>query len=712
MIPRKSPRVLVADDDPAIRTLVHRALEGHGIEVESCADGGAALEAFARRSADLLLLDVRMPVADGLAVCERIRARPGGRDVPIVMMTGLDEADSIRRAYDAGATDFVTKPFSCLVLLHRVRHLLRASRDQEELRRSQTRLAKAQSLARMGIWEFDFASRRLEVSEGIRELYGLPAGHRTRWEDLLERVHTEDRDALLEDVRTCVTRGFPVRRDCRISSPGEGERVFQTQIQILRDADGRGVGLEGTVHDVTERRLAEERIRYLAYHDSLTGLGNRVLFKETLSVALAHARRSQSPLGMLFLDLDHFKRINDTLGHPAGDALLRAVAERLRQSVRDTDCVSRPGEETTDGISRFGGDEFTILLTAIREVEDLARVARRILDALARPFPLEGHEVVVGGSIGITSWPMDGNDVDTLIRNADTAMYHAKERGRNNYQFYNESMNEQALRQLIVEGKLRRALEKDQIELHYQPRVALPTGEITGCEALVRWRDPELGMVLPGVFIPIAEEAGLIVPIGEWVLRAACRQLVAWEEAGAALPISVNLSIHQFRTGRLVETVRGVLAETGADPRKLELEITESTLLHDDGPVVTALRELRELGMRVAIDDFGTGYSSFSYLRRLPVDTLKVDRAFVKEIETSDDDAALTAAIVSMGKALRLRLVAEGVETVGQRDLLTGWGCDEMQGFLVARPLPVEELRRFRRDWSAASWRAEPGTRG
>jgi diguanylate cyclase (GGDEF)-like protein/PAS domain S-box-containing protein len=688
----KRPLVLVVDDDPTMRLLVREALEPHGLDVEEAPDGESALALFRTREPNLVLLDVQMPGIDGFTVCEEIRRMPGSLHMPVVMITGLDDVDSVRRAYDAGATDFITKPISWLILSHRVRYLLRAAETVAELHRSQERLANAQHLARMGSWQLDLVTGEVLTSDGFLALYGLPPGDAvfTR-QMLLERVHPEDRPAILAAAETCVREGRSAHIDHRVLLADGSERIVHSQLMLGLEEKGRPQRLEGTVQDVTERKRAEEQIRYLAYHDSLTGLGNRLLFKERLGVALAQARRSDGVLGVLFLDLDHFKRINDTLGHTVGDRLLQGVADRLVATVRATDMIARSGRMDADhAVSRFGGDEFTILLTDLRDVQDLAKVARRILDVLSEPFALEGHEVVISGSIGITARPLDGDDVETLLRNADAAMYHAKDRGRNNYQFYTESMNAVALERLVLESKLRRGLEQGEFELHYQPKVALPEGRLTGFEALVRWRDPEQGLVLPGVFIPLCEETGLIRPLGDWVLREACRQLARWRDAGRdPLPVSVNLSVHQFRGGGVVESVRRALVETGVDACWLELEITESALLQDEAAVVGALEALRRLGIRIAIDDFGTGYSSFSYLRRLPVDVLKIDRSFVKDIETSPDEAALLGAIVSMGRALRLRVIAEGVETMGQRELLTGWGCDEMQGFLVSPAVPA-----------------------
>ena len=694
-VSRKQPLVLVVDDDATMRMLVGEALAPGGLEVVEAEDGRAALDALRRRVPDVVLLDVQMPGPDGFAVCEEIRRQPLLADTPVVMMTGLDDVESIRRAYEVGATDFVTKPINWLILAHRVRYLLRASANWTELRKSQERLSNAQRLARMGSWRLDLPSGVLHASDELLALSGLESGGPPLRRDVFfEMVHPEDRDALAEASLACARDGTPLHIDHRIVLADGTERILHSQAERLVDENGEPLALEGTAQDVTDRKRAEEQIRYLAYHDSLTGLGNRRLFKERLAMALTHARRNEWAVGVLFLDLDHFKRINDTLGHSVGDQLLQGVADRLVASVRDTDLVAR--HELPSAISRLGGDEFTILLEGLQEAQDLAKVARRILDALSRPFLLGGHEVVISGSIGITAWPEDGDDVEVLLRNADAAMYHAKEQGRNNYQFYAQSMNQVALRRLILEGKLRRALEQGEFEVHYQPKVSLADGNITGLESLLRWRDPDLGLVMPGDFIPIAEETGLIGPLGDWVARAVCRQIADWTRRGLpAVPVSLNLSAHQFRSDKLVAQIWEALRASSVDPRRLELEITESTLMHDAQRVVAQLQELRALGIQISLDDFGTGYSSLSYQRRLPVDALKVDRSFVRDIATRSEDAALAAAIVSMGKALRLRVVAEGVESEPQRALLHGWGCDEMQGFLVSPALAPDALERF-----------------
>lgn len=563
-----------------------------------------------------------------------------------------------------------------------------------QLKESQEQLANAQHLAHVGSWQMDLVTGTLSGSDEFRAIFGLGEGgdKATSPRSALNAVHPDDRAALDSALRACVTDDATLRSDCRLTVADGQERILHIQAKVRRDDDGRAHTLEGTVQDVTERKRAEQQIRYLAYHDSLTGLGNRLLCRERLEMQITQARRTGQTLGVLFLDLDQFKRINDTLGHSVGDELLQGVADRLVACLRDTDLVSR--SEAASAVSRLGGDEFTVMLPEVNDVQDLALVARRILAALSRPFDLDGHEVVISGSIGITAYPFDGDDAENILRNADVAMYHAKENGRNNYQFYTDSMNAVALRRLILETKLRQGLEREEFELHYQPKVRTSTEEVVGVEALVRWRDPEAGLISPGVFIPIAEETGLIAPLGEWVIREACRQITLWTEAGYRMPISVNISAHQFRDRGLAERVVALLREFDLEPALLEIEITESTLMHNQDAIVSDLEQMRAAGLRISVDDFGTGYSSFSYLRQLPVDALKIDRSFIMDIASNPDDAALTASIISMAKALRLHVIAEGVETQEQRDLLASWDCDEIQGFYYGRPEPAAIAER------------------
>ncbi len=454
--------------------------------------------------------------------------------------------------------------------------------------------------------------------------------------------------------------------------------------------------LLAVVRDITERKIAEQRIRHLAFFDGLTGLPNRQLFQARLDEALEEATVSGESVAVLFIDLDRFKQVNDTLGHGAGDRLLSEVARRFSKVVRKNDLIARAGDERDElPIARLGGDEFTVVLH-VKGAEDAAVVAERLLRVLRDPFVIESHEVFIGASIGIATFPDDAADAETLTRKADTAMYSAKERGRGIYQFYSESMNATGLRKLEMEMNMRRSLEEGGFEVHYQLQRNARDGRVSGCEALLRWTLPDGEPVSPIEFIPIAEESGLISPLGEWVLREACARSVAWARAGyASLPVSVNVSARQFRSDDFPNRLEAVLRETGIDASRVELEITESAFLTDERSIATAFRRIKDLGVRIALDDFGTGYSSLGYLRRFPIDRVKIDRSFVREISTNPNDRALIDSIIAMVHTLGMEVVAEGVESLEQAEILRACGCDALQGYLFARPVPPAAFERY-----------------
>ena len=563
----------------------------------------------------------------------------------------------------------------------------------DELARSRTHLARAQQIARLGSFELDLASGELMASEEFWVLYAIEDPRKgAPPHELMERLHPDDRRAVLEAARASIEAGTGAHLDYRIRLPDGSERHFQTQFQVVHGANGTAARIEGTVQDLTERKRTEQQIRFLAYHDGLTGLGNRLLFGERVELAIARARRRGSKLGVLFLDLDDFKRINDTLGHDVGDELLREVADRLVRGAREADPTPRaldPGFEPA--VARLGGDEFTVLVSELGDASDLALVAEHLLHGLGRPCRLRGQELVIHASVGIATWPSDGERVEALLASADAAMYHAKAKGKNGYQFYDASMNEVAQRRLAVEVRLRHALEHDELQLAFQPKLDLASGRIVGFEALARWHDGELGTVSPADFVQVAEQTGLIAPLGRFVLEEVCRQVkrADAELARARARISFNVSAREFGP-RLASDIVATLEANGVRPERLQLEITESAIMRDEHAVVTALEELSALGLSIALDDFGTGYSSLSYLRRLPVDTLKMDGSFIRSIAENAEAAALTRSIVEMGRALRLRVVAEGVEHEAQRALLAKWGCHEIQGYLVGAPLPPD----------------------
>ncbi|HHW78496.1 MAG TPA: EAL domain-containing protein [Xanthomonadaceae bacterium] len=451
---------------------------------------------------------------------------------------------------------------------------------------------------------------------------------------------------------------------------------------------------------IGRKAQAEARIRHqLAYFDPLTGLPNRNFFQTRLYQAIELARRHSRQLAVLFIDLDNFKCVNDTLGHSVGDQLLQITAKRLTRSVRGCDVVTRhpPGEQLHD-LARLGGDEFTVLLAEIGKGEDAAGVAVRILENLAEPLHLAGHDMIVTSSLGIAVFPQDGEDVETLLKSADMAMYHAKRMGRNSFQYFSRSMNEGALKRLTLESRLRRAIDQNELSLHYQPQLDLLTGEVCGMEALLRWESTELGQVPPMEFIPIAEESGLIIPIGEWVLRTACRQVRAWRDAGLALSrMAVNVSALQFVQAGFPGLVARTLEAIGLESCRLELEVTETALIKDSENAIDTLRKLKALGVKLAVDDFGTGYSSLSRLKDFPLDRLKIDRSFIRALPSSPGDKAIATAVIAMANSMNLKVIAEGVENDGQIDFLRDRNCDEIQGYLVSRPLPVDQAEDFLR---------------
>jgi len=535
----------------------------------------------------------------------------------------------------------------------------------------------------------DPACRRIEGNPYMTRLMGGTPRENISFSAPPEEVLPTAR--LYRDGQPLAPEDLPMQR-----AAAQGAEVVDMEMDVVRDGEkvatilgyaaplfdegGRPRGAIGASLDITERKRAEEQIKSLAYHDALTGLPNRRLFQDRLSVAVAQAHRNGQRLAVLYLDLDRFKPVNDSLGHAAGDRLIQDVAERLRTCLREGDTVAR-----------LGGDEFTLLLPGVSQVVDAARVAEKVLDTLRVPFQIEGREIFATASIGISLYPEDGHDVETLVKNADAAMYRAKQQGRDNYQLYTPALNATALERLALESSLRHALAKNELVIHYQPVLDLATGHVQAMEALLRWQHPELGLLPPAEFISLAEVTGLIIAFGPWVLRTACAQTREWQEAGhAELGVAVNLSARQFQHPDLVAQVRRALEETKLDPAFLELEITESSAMHGEAAVHT-LRELKALGVRIAIDDFGTGYSSLSYLRRFPIDTLKIDRSFIADITRDPDDAAIATAVIALAHTLKLRVVAEGVETEEQVAFLSARRCDRVQGFLFGAPLPAED---------------------
>ncbi|WP_304000383.1 putative bifunctional diguanylate cyclase/phosphodiesterase [Methyloversatilis discipulorum] len=683
--------ILLVDDDVMVRLMAAEALIASGFEVMEAADGEQALELFDRHEFSLVLLDVSLGGIDGFEVCRQMRERPHGRSLPIIMLTAMDDTHSIDSAYSLGATDFVTKPLNWTLLVYRVRYALRAAHTVADLETSERRLAVAQRVARLGGWLWHVDEDRCERSKICLDLWGDTPGslHEVPF-GLLSRVLSPDRQHLREAMERA-REGEPYQMSFRVQRDEGTVVTLYEQALPVRDEFGRVVRIEGVTQDVTEREQAQRRIRFLAYHDSLTGLANRQMFREMLDHTLARSQRTGSRCALLYLDLDRLKRINDSYGHTLGDQILREVATRLIASIRSADLVAHDDSLHEEVVARLGGDEFTVLLTDLSRAEDAARVAARICAELGRPLQVAHVELVVTASIGIAIFPDNGADPETLLRHADMAMYAAKQRGRNTYEFFTEAMQQQAVERLSLEQDLARALESGQFSLHYQPQVDAGSGRIVSAEALLRWEHPQRGMVSPVQFIPVAEETGLIVPLGEWVVLTACRQMAEWRQAGLpVVPVAVNLSAHNFRSDSLLTSIAHALESTGLPSSYLHVELTESAVMQEPEAAMKTLGALKAIGLKLSIDDFGTGYSSLSTLKQFPIDLLKIDRSFVRDLPEDGSSASIVEAILALANALGLGVVAEGVETAAQRDFLCSRRCGLMQGYLFSKPLPAD----------------------
>ncbi|HEX8949947.1 MAG TPA: EAL domain-containing protein [Dissulfurispiraceae bacterium] len=643
----------------------------------------SGLELLEREACDLVLLDLGLPDSSGIDTLRAVRNK--GPELPIIVLTGFSDEELATRAIGLGAQDYLIKgQINGDLLLRSIRYAIERKGTEGALRESETRLRGIASTALDAVILIDSDGNVSFWNDAATRMFGY-----TREEMTGKYLHSY---IMPERHTDRFKRGFEAFR-----LTGEGPFIGKVYETDARRKDGTEFPVElslaalqlkgkwnavGIVRDITERKRMEEEIRHLAHHDELTGLPNKRLFMEVVKFELAQAQRNERKLAILFLDLDRFKEVNDTLGHGAGDSLLKEVAGRLKASVRKSDTVAR-----------IGGDEFNILLSDISRVEDITTIARKVMSAFQRPFLAAGHEFHVTTSIGISIYPDDSEEIETLFRYADIAMYHAKERGRNSHQFYNSEINIRSVERMKFESYLRRTIEREELSVYYQPQVDIKSGHIVCAEALVRWRHPKLGLLPSKLFIPAAEKTGFITTIDEWVMRTACAQFKEWQEAGhPSLCVTVNLSARGFQNPDLVATIARILEETGLPPYCLDIEITESTAMYDIDRTITQLNELTAMGVRISIDDFGTGYSSLSYLKRLPIQRLKIDRSFVKDITTDPDDRAIIKAVTAMAHNMKMTVVAEGVETREQLNFLHETQCDEAQGYFYSKPLPPEEF--------------------
>jgi diguanylate cyclase (GGDEF)-like protein/PAS domain S-box-containing protein len=684
MLPAK---ILLIENDPAGADRIFAALaetSGGSFDVEWVRQLSEGLARLSKGGIDAVLLELSMPDSHGIETFDKLFGV--APEVPILILGNGNEALA-KEAVAHGAQDY-------LLAGHLDSYSLpRALRNAIERKAVEDALYIEKERAVVTLNSIGDAVLCTDISGNITYL-NLVAEAMTGWprEEAIGKplaevfrivdgaTHDTARDPMEMAVEQNRTVGLTV--NCVLIRRDGFESAIEDSAAPIHDRAGRVTGAVIVFHDVSAARAMSVKMTHSAQHDVVTNLPNRLLLNDRITQSIALALRQNKSIAVIFLDLDRFKYINDSLGHETGDKLLRSVSKRLLASVRGSDTVSRQG-----------GDEFVILLSEISHPEDAAKSAKKILLSLSAPHSIAGQDLHIDGSIGISIYPEDGEDAETLIKNADAAMYHAKGTGRNNFQFFKGDMNLRAVERQSLEGSLRHALEGEQFLLHYQPKVNLDTGEITGVEALIRWQHPDRGLISPGRFIPIAEDCGLIVQIGRWVLREACRQTREWQDAGwLRLPIAVNVSASEFRDPDFVDSVRTVLQETGLQARYLELELTEGVLMEDGQSTAAVLQELKKMGVHLAVDDFGTGYSSLSYLQQFPIDVLKIDQSFVHHITGDPDDSPIVSAIIAMGKNLKQRVIAEGVETQGQLAFLQAQCCAEGQGYLFSRPLAAAQF--------------------
>lgn len=680
--------VLIALAEQAERAIAGEMLRNRGWSLEIADDGAAALHIFKRARPDLVIVDAALAGIDGYEVCAEIRKHPEGKRTPvlIVINPAIPEANC---AYEAGATDFVVKPVEMDFLALRIRHIWRevhAGREKSGACNAvDPAFLNASPHLLLHVRE-DGTVTGCNCPESFNHAF-FPDG--LLGKKITETLFREAPNVIEKYLDEVLKTGEKQVIEHRI---GNGSEEYFYESSIL---PGEGNGFVTVVRDVTEKKKAERKITRLAFHDNLTGLLNGHSFEEHVAEAIAQADHSGGLFAILQIDLDHFKRINRSLGHAMGDILLQRIADRIVQCTRRSDARARFGQDQAVKIvARTGGDEFRTLSTDVAHIRDVAANAMRLIDEISRPLMIGDREIFITASIGIAIYPSDGKDPRMLLHKVDEATYRAREEGGNNFRFYTESGGSGSKLKLDCESDLRRALDRGEFFVQYQPQAELKTGRIVGMEALLRWENSRLGLVPPTEFIPVAEESGLILPIGRWVMAVACMQNNIWRQSGFdPIRVSVNISAHQFRQKNLLETIRKALRNSALDPSLLELEITESTIMQNASSTIRVLKEMKEMGLRLAIDDFGTGYSSLSYLKRFPLDVLKIDRSFIKDITTDPDDAAITKAIIRMAHSLNLEVIAEGVETEEQLNILREDNCDIIQGFLFSHPLSPDMLK-------------------
>ena len=699
MSKKNQQNILIVDDDHALLISLKQLLAIHGYEADSAIGGEEAICQINQKEYDLILLDLHMPHVNGYDVMQHIKAI--NQTPAVVIVSGETSFEAARKACTNGAYDFLSKPYQTVELLTTVKHALKEKRLKKQNLLMQKQLKESERLHRYLVntspdiiyildphGHFTFINERIENLLGfdMKELIGKHYSVLVHQDDIEHAKYIFNERRIGQRAST----NIELRLRCKDS---DTPRYFENKtlpielssmgIYTGADKDSDYLGTYGVARDITDRKLAEETITFQAYHDLLTRLPNRALLRDRLGLAITHAKREGEMLAVMFLDLDRFKNINDSLGHMVGDELLQQVSSRLKECLREGDTLSR-----------FGGDEFTLLLPKINnERSNVSKIARKITHVLREPFFVDNNELYASASIGMAIYPQDGTNMDTLIKNADIAMYHVKGQGKNGYQFYSEEMNTPYFKNLSLETGIHKALENEEFMLLYQPQVNVESGEIIGVEALLRWQHPEHGCIPPDEFVPFAEETGLILEIDNWVLRHAISEVSQWIKAGMSkVRMSINISARHLLEDNIVEEITKILNEFDVSGSNIEIEITEHAIMDDMDGVIHKLNQLNELGISIAIDDFGTGYSSLTYLHKLPIHTLKIDRSFLQEDRFDNNDHTIVNTIVAMANGLKLNVIAEGIETQRQLDYIREIGCNEAQGFLFGKPLEAEVI--------------------
>ena len=690
-----NPHILVVGDAPLTRMMATEALREGGFATSEAEDGVRALAAFESVHPDLVLLDVMMPGLTGFEVCRRVRATPAGELVPIIMLTGLDDSESVEQAFDAGATDFISKPINWTLLRFRIRYVLRSAQLLKELVRNKESLSSAQRIARLGSWEWFVPADEVQRSAQYYRLFGQQVDTFGEGMDsLVAHVYGPDRPmvgAALAGAR----KGVGYQLTYRVVWPDGSVRTLLETAERTSDSDDpQALLMEGSVQDITEQVEAQRRIRQLAYFDPLTGLPNREFFRESLLSAAARCLRNDSRCAVMVVDIDRFARINDSLGPERGDQVLQVIGHRLRERMGDR----TPAEPAGGGglprlkVARLAADEFGILVSDAGSVDDVLATAHELLQVVQAPIHVPGQDITLSARVGVAVMPDHATEAEAILKAAETALNRAKRVTRESVALFSEEMKVAAFLRFTLEGDLRRAIGEEELQVLYQPIVDVARKAIVKAEALVRWPHLARGSVPPPEFISLAEETGMIVPLTRAVMERVCNDIA---ELGSALPpdfrISINLSGVNFMDAQLIPTVRAVLDGAGVPASRIEFELTETVLMRDLDYATVILAQLREMGIRVAVDDFGTGYSSLAYLRRLAVNTLKIDRSFVGELDDGQG-VAIVKAVIGLAHSLGLEGVAEGVETAAQLEALRQQGCNLIQGYLFARPMSIRAL--------------------